>query len=104
MLGSALRTPGRALAAARRAGRSARAAINALPVIAGLLDELKETGKQLERLSTFAAQELPEIVYQLEAIRTQLTAIENRLSARNPGNSGTDVIPASPRNDSPRPS
>ncbi|ASR36934.1 hypothetical protein BAY61_20290 [Prauserella marina] len=99
MLGSALRMPGQALAAARRAGHSARAAINALPVISGLLGELKETAKQLERLSTFATQELPEIVYQLEAIRGQLTAIEKRLSARN-----TDVTPASPRTGSPRPS
>ncbi|PXY19224.1 hypothetical protein [Prauserella muralis] len=95
MLGSALAAPRRVL----QVLRSARAAAEALPRIADLLGDLRDTGTQLERLSTFAAQELPEIVYQLEAVRGQLTAIERRLTA------GDGVTaPASPRSGSPRPS
>lgn len=81
MHGSALTHPRTALAAARRAGCSVRSAVAALPRIATLLGELTETGRQLERLSTFAAGELPEIVHQLEGMRQQLSAIERRLDA-----------------------
>ncbi|PRX46136.1 hypothetical protein B0I33_108283 [Prauserella shujinwangii] len=92
--------PRAAWAAARRTGRAVAAVAEAVPRIAHLLAELRETGRQLERLATFAAQELPEIVYQLEAIRDQLTAIERRLAA----GAVPVVTPGSPRNDSPRPS
>ncbi|MFF5988749.1 hypothetical protein [Prauserella flavalba] len=97
MFGSALARPLRALDTALGTGR---AAIEALPRIASLLGDLRETGKQLERLSVFAAQELPEIVYQLEAVRAQLTAIERRLTAADE----RTVTPESPRTGSRRPS
>ncbi|PXY23677.1 hypothetical protein DI005_24310 [Prauserella sp. PE36] len=102
MFGSALASPRRVLDTALRAGRAAHAAIEALPRIAALLGDLRETGEQLERLSVFAAQELPEIVYQLEAMRAQLTAIERRLTT--PGADGQAVTPGSPRTGSRRPS
>lgn len=81
MQGTASPLPQSALGAARRAGRRVRSAVETLPRITALLGELAETGRSLERLSTFAAQELPEIVHQLEGVRGQLSAIEQRLDA-----------------------
>jgi prefoldin subunit 5 len=57
-------------------------AIEAVPRIAEAMNELQEAIKHVERLATFATGELPEIVYQLEAIRGQLTALEQRLAGR----------------------
>ncbi|MBK1788101.1 hypothetical protein [Prauserella cavernicola] len=99
MLGSALAHPRRALDTALTAARTAGSALEALPRIALLLTDLRETAAQLERLTVFAAQELPEIVYQLEAVRTQLSAIERRLAG-----DGEELTPESTRNGSPRPS
>lgn len=94
VVGTALATTRDAIRAARRARERTAAAFEALPQIAVLLGELRETGAQLEQLTTFAAQELPEIVYQLEAVRGELRAIERRLNAVA---AETPVIPATPR-------
>ncbi|NIH80183.1 hypothetical protein [Amycolatopsis viridis] len=79
------------------AARTVRA-LTSLPRIATVLSELRDAADHLQRLATFAAEELPEIVYQLEGIRAQLAAIEARLGAQPP------VSPAAPRTGSPRPS
>lgn len=84
------------------AARTARA-LTSLPRIATVLTELRDAAKHLERLATFAAEELPEIVYQLEGIREQLTAIENRLGGRN-GQEPDVVTPAGRRTGSRPPS
>ncbi|WP_232376137.1 hypothetical protein [Amycolatopsis aidingensis] len=88
MLDLVLALPRRLLGAVRTAG----AAVVALPRISSTLDELRETAKQLEKLATFAVQELPEVIYQLEAIRAELTAIERRLQEND-----RTVTPGSPR-------
>lgn len=84
------------LALPRRLSRAARTTINAvqsLPRLTAVLVELRDAVKQIERLATFAAQELPELVYQLESVREQLAAIEQRLAA----------TPSSPNGKAPKP-
>ncbi|OXM64335.1 MULTISPECIES: hypothetical protein [Amycolatopsis] len=83
----------------RRLTNAAVRTLTSLPRIATALTELRDAAKHLERLATFAAEELPEIVYQLEGIREQLTAIENRLGGRD-----GEVSPAAPRTGSRPPS
>jgi hypothetical protein len=76
------------LALPRRLSRAARTTIKAvgsLPRLTLVLVELRDAVKQIERLATFAAQELPEVVYQLESVREQLAAIEYRLAAAPDG-------------------
>ncbi|HVW44761.1 MAG TPA: hypothetical protein VHC18_25780 [Amycolatopsis sp.] len=66
----------------RRFARAARVTLRAMqsvPRLSAVLAELRDAVQQIERLATFAAQELPEVVYQLEAMREQLAAIERRL-------------------------
>lgn len=96
-LPSAVATP---LSEGLARGLSAVRAVTALPGLAQSLAGLRETTVQLERLATFAAGELPEAVYQLESISTQLdamreqlTAIELQLAALRPVStgSGTDA-------------
>lgn len=72
--------------------------VRAVPSLTTVLRELRDVAGHLERLATFAAAELPEIVYQLEKIREQLTAIERRLG--HPG----EVSPDEPQNCSRPPS
>lgn len=90
---------------AHRAARTVRA-LTSLPRIATAVAELRDVAKHLERLATFAAEELPEIVYQLEGIRDQLAAIEHRLGGRNgqEGVPATTVSPAARRTGSRPPS
>ncbi|MQA09539.1 MAG: hypothetical protein GEU98_13500 [Pseudonocardiaceae bacterium] len=45
------------------------------------LNELRGTIQRLEQLGNFVAEELPEAVFQLEGLRSQLTAIDRRLVA-----------------------
>jgi len=75
-------------------------ALTALPRIPAVLTDLRDAAEHLERLATFAAEELPEIVFQLEGIREQLTAIERRLGSRD----GGPISSGAPRTGSPRPS
>ncbi|WP_199434841.1 hypothetical protein [Qaidamihabitans albus] len=86
-----LGVPRSALTAARRAGRSVRDAVEALPRIVAVLGDVRDTSRQLERLVTFAAQELPEIVYQLEEIRERLAAIERNLAASSGRETGAEL-------------
>jgi hypothetical protein len=67
------------LALSRRITRAALHTMMAVPRIAVVLTELRDAVRHLERLATFAAEELPEVVYQLEHVRAQLAAIERRL-------------------------
>ncbi|GHE84459.1 hypothetical protein GCM10017786_15170 [Amycolatopsis deserti] len=73
--------------------------LTSLPRIASALTELRDAAEHLERLATFAAEELPEIVYQLEGIREQLAVIENRLGGRD-----GEITPAARRTGSRPPS
>lgn len=66
------------LARPRRLTRVALNAVRTVPRLGTVLTELRDAARQIERLATFAAQELPEVVYQLELIRGQLAAIERR--------------------------
>jgi hypothetical protein len=94
------------LALPRRLSHAVRTtlkAVQCLPRLTAVLVELRDAVKQIERLATFAAQELPELLYQLEGIRAQLTAIEQRLGGR-PGLNGHEPSRDEPRTGSPRPS
>lgn len=90
----------------------ARQTLNALPSLTTMLRELREAVGHLERLVTYAAAELPEIVYQLEKIREQLASIERRLNAAGAGNGHPEdasdvaepVSPGARRSGSRRPS
>lgn len=63
-----------------RAGvRTTLRVTRSLPQLTTLLAELRDVARVIERLATYAAQELPEVVYQLERVREQLTAIERKL-------------------------
>ncbi|MEV5301239.1 hypothetical protein [Amycolatopsis methanolica] len=83
----------------RRRTKAVAGTFTSLPRIATALTELRDAAKHLERLATFAAEELPEIVYQLEGIREQLARIEDRLGGRN-----GEVSPAARRTGSQPPS
>jgi hypothetical protein len=58
-------------------------AVPRFPPVLKVLGELRDGIKHIERLATFAAEELPEVVYQLEKIREQLAAIERNLGRPN---------------------
>ncbi|GAA3832466.1 MULTISPECIES: hypothetical protein [Amycolatopsis] len=83
----------------RRLTKAVARTVTSLPRIATALTELRDAAKHLERLATFAAEELPEIVYQLEGIREQLSRIEDRLGGRN-----GEITPAARRTGSRPPS
>ena len=68
-----------------RAVRGTLRAVQSVPRLTAVLIELRDAVKQIERLATFAAQELPEIIYQLETMREQLAAIERRLGVAENG-------------------
>jgi hypothetical protein len=69
-------------------------ALEAVPRIASAVDEVRAALMQCERLATFAAAELPEIVYQLEQIRERLDELDRR-----PRETAVEeVSPASRRN------
>ncbi len=70
--------PGQLTAVARRVLVSTFEAVEAVPRIAAALDDVRATLKHSERLATFAAGELPEIVYQLEEIKARLEKLESR--------------------------
>ena len=75
----------------RRLSRAARTTLSvarSVPRLGAVLAELRDAVKQIERLATFAAQELPEVVYQLENVREQLAAIERRLAGTPPSENG----------------
>ena len=44
-------------------------AVESLPRIAAALDDVRATLHQVERLTAYIAQEVPELVYQLEQLR-----------------------------------
>ncbi|MDT7801441.1 MAG: hypothetical protein QOI78_4874 [Actinomycetota bacterium] len=44
-------------------------AVESLPRIAAALDDVRATLHQVERLTAYVAQEVPELVYQLEQLR-----------------------------------
>lgn len=67
------------LAIPRCLTRIAVETLKAIPRFTTVLGELRDAVRHIERLVTFAAQELPEVIYQLETIRGQLAAIERRL-------------------------
>ncbi|MFD6070377.1 MULTISPECIES: hypothetical protein [Amycolatopsis] len=70
-----------AFAVARHVLVSTWEAVEAVPKIAAALDDVRATLKHSERLATFAAGELPEIVYQLEEIKARLEKLETRTEA-----------------------
>ncbi|MFE6613147.1 hypothetical protein [Amycolatopsis sp. NPDC057786] len=73
--------PRQLTAVARRVLVSTLEAVEAVPKIAAALDDVRSTLKHSERLATFAAGELPEIVYQLEEIKARLEKLETRTEA-----------------------
>ena len=90
----------------RRLSRAARVtakAVRSAPRLGVVLVELRDAVKQIERLATFAAQELPEVVYQLEAMREQLAAIERRLATATTTENGRSASPDERRSGSRRP-
>ncbi|HJQ45545.1 MAG TPA: hypothetical protein VJ870_04345 [Amycolatopsis sp.] len=90
----------------RRLSRAARGTLRAAQGVSRLgvvVAEVRGAVKQIERLATFAAQELPEVVYQLEAMREQLAAIERRLAAAGPTENGHTVSSDELRTGSRRP-
>lgn len=92
---------------ARRLSRAARTTMNAVrgvPRLTVVLAEMRDAVKQIERLATFAAQELPEVIYQLEQIRGQLAEIERRVVASRPADNGRVASRDERRSGSPRPS
>jgi hypothetical protein len=99
MLDVLLKVPRSVLTVVHRGLTSTFEAIDAIPRIAAAMDELREAIKHVERLATFAAEELPEVVYQLEAIRTQLTSLEERLTGNSElaGSNGSTITRESPR-------
>jgi hypothetical protein len=106
MFNAVLVLPLRALSTAWHSARTAYEAMEAIPRIAAALEQLRDASKHVERLATFGAGELPEIVFQLEAVRRQLAQIERRLGAvhadevgRQNGVPQEPVSPASSRND-----
>ncbi|WP_410580779.1 hypothetical protein [Amycolatopsis sp. lyj-108] len=78
---AAFAVPRQLTAVARRVLVSTLEAVEAVPKIAAALDDVRATLKHSERLATFAAGELPEIVYQLEEIKTRLEKLETRTEA-----------------------
>jgi len=62
-----------------RIARQTLRAVPRFPPVLKVLGELRDGIKHIERLATFAAEELPEVVYQLEKIREQLASIERNL-------------------------
>lgn len=94
----ALAVPRRALNLAHRAVASVFVAVEAIPRIAAAMDELRAAIRNIERLATFASEELPEIVYQIEAIRSQLSTLDQRLAGTTkPTPSSRQITPKSPR-------
>jgi hypothetical protein len=80
MFGAVLALPRLVVGTAFRTARSALGALESLPRIAGAMEDLRDAIRHVERLGTFAASELPEVVYQLEYVREQLRTIERRLT------------------------
>ncbi|MFC3450562.1 hypothetical protein [Amycolatopsis speibonae] len=76
MFDAVFAVPRQLTAVARRLLVSTLEAVEAVPGIAAALDDVRATLKHSERLATFAAGELPEIVYQLEEIKTRLEKLE----------------------------
>ncbi|MEC3976730.1 hypothetical protein [Amycolatopsis sp. H20-H5] len=74
--------------------RTAFEALESIPRIASAVDELRASLRQCERLATFAAGELPELVYQLEQIRERLDELDRRPREIVP----EEVSPVSRRN------
>ncbi|MTD57088.1 hypothetical protein GKO32_24375 [Amycolatopsis sp. RM579] len=87
-----------------RIARTTVGAVWGLPRLMTVVTELRDAVKQIERLATFAAQELPEVVYQLEKLRAQLAEIEHRLAVASTSRNGREVSPAERRSGSRRPS
>jgi hypothetical protein len=113
MLSTALAVPFGAMRLARRAVTAALGALEAAPRIAVALDELAGEARRarggspaavaigdvrdmiahIERLTSYVAEELPDVVYQLEDVRARLGALEHGLAERD----GAAVTPGSPR-------
>ncbi|SEP52488.1 hypothetical protein [Amycolatopsis saalfeldensis] len=74
MFNVVLAGPRLALHLTRRAFAAGLAAAEAVPRIVTALDEMRATLRQLERLLTYLAQELPELADQVEQIRARLDA------------------------------
>jgi hypothetical protein len=94
MFNAVLALPRMVVGTAFRAARATLEALEALPRIAGAIEDLRDATRHVERLATFAAGELPEVVYQLESVREQLRALERRLTGEK---EEPEVSRASPR-------
>ncbi|QRP49226.1 hypothetical protein [Amycolatopsis sp. FDAARGOS 1241] len=66
-------------------------AAEAVPRIATALDDVRKTLRQLERLLTYVAGELPELAHKVEQIRTRVDGMED------PAAEEARVTPASRR-------
>ncbi|HKS45892.1 MAG TPA: hypothetical protein VJT49_12420 [Amycolatopsis sp.] len=77
------------LAIPRALSRVAVDTLKTVPRLFTVLGELRDAVKHIERLAGFAAEELPEVVFQLERVRDQLAAIELKLGADEPERQAT---------------
>ncbi|WP_326836272.1 hypothetical protein VSH64_15370 [Amycolatopsis rhabdoformis] len=73
-------------------------AAEAVPRIATALDEVRATLRHLERLLAYVAEELPELVDQVEQIRARVDGLDDRRERGGAGpNPAESVSPASRR-------
>ncbi len=72
--------PRRVLRGALRVVTATVQAVESLPRIAAALDDVRATLHHVERLAAYIAQEVPELVYQLE----QLREADEELSRESP--------------------
>jgi len=68
----------------RRLLTAAVEAAESVPRMASALDDIRTTLHQIERLAAYVAQELPELVYQLEQLRAEREGEEEDLSPASP--------------------
>lgn len=72
--------PRRVVRGALRVATATVEAVESLPRIAAALEDVRATLHHVERLAAYIAQEVPELVYQLEQLREE----EEELSRESP--------------------
>ncbi|MFE0026992.1 hypothetical protein [Amycolatopsis sp. NPDC059021] len=82
--------PRQAVRLARRLLGAALDAAEAVPRIASAVEDVRATLKHVERLASYVAHEVPELVYQLELIRARVDELDKKTeSAVSPGSPRT---------------
>lgn len=84
MLDVVLAGPRQLVRGARRLLVATVEAAESLPRMASALDDIRTTLHHIERLAAYVAQELPELVYQLEQLRAEREGEEEDLSPASP--------------------